>query len=121
MRAAGYDLGSSLGFVINLGIGGILVGGRLTDRFGGAGIGAIRFGATAVGVYMLSVHMPLAVTYAVVFLTGLFLFSAQAMIYATVAGPAALRGGLRGSPAGRLGASASGNVRGQVLNLGPGL
>ncbi|MFD5037703.1 MFS transporter [Streptomyces sp. NPDC058377] len=29
--------------------------------------------------------MPLAVTYLVVFLTGLFLFSAQAMIYATVA------------------------------------
>ncbi|MEW2604119.1 hypothetical protein ACO8D0_12260 [Streptomyces pratensis] len=86
MRAAGYDLGSSLGFVINLGgIVGMLVGGRLTDRFGGARIGAIRFGATAVGVYTLSVHMPLAVAYAVVFLTGLFLFSAQAMIYATVA------------------------------------
>ncbi|MFB4423496.1 MFS transporter [Streptomyces sp. QL37] len=88
MRAAGYDLGSSLGFVIVINLGGIvgmLVGGRLTDRFGGARIGAIWFGATAVGVYLLSVHMPLPVTYIVVFLTGLFLFSAQAMIYATVA------------------------------------
>ncbi|MFC9119033.1 MFS transporter [Streptomyces sp. NPDC057067] len=88
MRAAGYDLGSSLGFVIVINLGGIvgmLIGGRLTDRFGGARIGAIWFGATAVGVYLLSVHMPLAVTYLVAFLTGLFLFSAQAMIYATVA------------------------------------
>ncbi|WP_459185861.1 MFS transporter [Streptomyces sp.] len=34
---------------------------------------------------MLSVHMLLSLTYIVVFLTGLFLFSAQAMIYATVA------------------------------------
>ncbi|WP_406147828.1 MFS transporter [Streptomyces sp. NBC_01012] len=88
MRAAGYDLGSSLGFVVVINLGGIvgmLIGGRLTDRFGGASIGAIWFGATAIGVYMLSVHMPLPVTYVVVFLTGLFLFSAQAMIYATVA------------------------------------
>ncbi|MFF3302696.1 MFS transporter [Streptomyces sp. NPDC002908] len=88
MRAAGYDLGSSLGFVIVINLGGIvgmLIGGRLTDRFGGSLIGAIWFGATAIGVYLLSVHMPLALTYAVVFLTGLFLFSAQAMIYATVA------------------------------------
>ncbi|MFJ2293940.1 MFS transporter [Streptomyces sp. NPDC087894] len=44
MRAAGYDLGSSLGFVIVINLGGIvgmLIGGRLTDRFGGARIGAI--------------------------------------------------------------------------------
>ncbi|MEU9057945.1 MFS transporter [Streptomyces sp. NPDC048430] len=64
---------------------GRLVGGRLTDRFGGASIGAVWFGATAVGAYLLSVHMPLAVIYVVVFLTGLFLFSAQPMIYATAA------------------------------------
>ncbi|WP_326725318.1 MULTISPECIES: MFS transporter [unclassified Streptomyces] len=88
MRAAGYDLGSSLNFVIVINLGGIvgmLIGGRLTDKFGGSRIAALWFGATAVGVYLLSVHMPLALTYIVVFLTGLFLFSAQAMIYATVA------------------------------------
>lgn len=88
MRAAGYDLGSSISFVIVINFGGIvgmLIGGRLTDKFGGSRIAAIWFGATAIGVYLLSVHMSLAVTYIVVFLTGLFLFSAQAMIYATVA------------------------------------
>ncbi|PBC65916.1 MFS transporter [Streptomyces sp. Tue6028] len=88
MKANGYNLGSSIGFVIVINLGGIvgmLVGGRLTDRFGGPRIAAIWFGATAVGVYTLSVRMPLPLTYAVVFLTGLFLFSAQAMIYATVA------------------------------------
>ncbi|WP_129842139.1 MFS transporter [Streptomyces sp. RFCAC02] len=88
MRASGYDLGSSLGFVIVINLGGIvgmLIGGKLTDTYGGPLITAIWFGATAIGVYALSIHMPLALTYTVVFLTGLFLFSAQAMIYATVA------------------------------------
>ncbi|MFJ5226210.1 MFS transporter [Streptomyces sp. NPDC088400] len=88
MRAAGYDLGSSISFVIVINFGGIvgmLIGGRLTDTFGGSRIAAIWFGATAIGIYLLSVHMLPAVTYVVVFLTGLFLFSAQAMIYATVA------------------------------------
>ncbi|MET7389126.1 MFS transporter [Streptomyces sp. NPDC005529] len=88
MKANGYNLGSSIGFVIVINLGGIvgmLIGGRLTDRFGGSLISAIWFGATAVGIYSLSVKMPLPLTYTVVFLTGLFLFSAQAMIYATVA------------------------------------
>ncbi|MFJ9135794.1 MFS transporter [Streptomyces sp. NPDC102256] len=88
MKANGYNLGSSIGFVIVINLGGIvgmLIGGRLTDRFGGSLISAVWFGATAVGIYSLSFRMPLPLTYTVVFLTGLFLFSAQAMIYATVA------------------------------------
>ncbi|WP_369244055.1 MFS transporter [Streptomyces sp. R41] len=88
MKANGYNLGSSIGFVIVINLGGIvgmLIGGRLTDKFGGSRISAIWFGATAIGVYSLSIRMPLALTYTVVFLTGMFLFSAQAMIYATVA------------------------------------
>lgn len=89
MRGAGYELGSSLSFliVINLGgIVGILVAGRCADRYGSARIATIWFAGTAVGVYLLGVHMALPLTYTVVFLTGMFLFSAQAMIYATVAG-----------------------------------
>ncbi|WP_374104648.1 hypothetical protein [Streptomyces sp. GESEQ-4] len=39
---------------------------------------------TAAGVFLLSVHMPMSVTMIVVFLTGVFLNSAQTMIYATV-------------------------------------
>ncbi|WP_405735232.1 MFS transporter [Streptomyces sp. NBC_01537] len=89
MKANGYDLGSSIGFIIVINLGGIvgmLVGGRLTDMFGGSRISTIWFAITAVGIYTLSVHMPLALTYTVVFLTGMFLFSGQAMIYANVAG-----------------------------------
>ncbi|MGW7046932.1 MFS transporter [Streptomyces avermitilis] len=89
MRGAGYELGSSLSFVIVINLGGIvgmLVAGRFSDRYGAPLVATIWFAATAVGVYLLGIHMPLALTYVVVFLTGLFLFSAQAMIYAAVAG-----------------------------------
>ncbi|MFJ8751937.1 MFS transporter [Streptomyces sp. NPDC102441] len=89
MRGKGYELGSSLNFVVVFNLGGIvgmLVAGRCADRFGAARISAIWFLLTAVGVYLLSVHMPLALTFTVIFFTGLFLNSAQTMIYATVAG-----------------------------------
>ncbi|MFD7921117.1 MFS transporter [Streptomyces sp. NPDC059740] len=88
MRGAGYELGSSLAFVVVINLGGIvgmLVAGRFSDRFGAPRIAALWFVLTAVGVYLLGVHMPLPLTYTLVFLTGLFLFSAQAMVYAAVA------------------------------------
>ncbi|MFF2327167.1 MULTISPECIES: MFS transporter [unclassified Streptomyces] len=87
MRAEGYDLGSSLQFVIVFNLGGIvgmLVAGRAADRFGAPRISAIWFLLTAVSVYLLSIHMALALTFTVVFLAGVFLNSAQTMIYATV-------------------------------------
>ncbi|MFJ6071399.1 MFS transporter [Streptomyces sp. NPDC093065] len=87
MRGEGYELGSALTFVVLFNLGGIvgmLVAGRASDRFGAPRISAIWFALTACGVFLLSVHMPLALTFAVVFLTGVFLNSAQTMIYATV-------------------------------------
>ncbi|WP_406194218.1 aromatic acid/H+ symport family MFS transporter [Streptomyces sp. NBC_01017] len=87
MRGEGYNLGSALTFVVLFNLGGIvgmLVAGRAADRFGAPRISAIWFALTAAGVFLLSVHMPLALTFAVVFLTGVFLNSAQTMIYATV-------------------------------------
>ncbi|MGV9559664.1 MFS transporter [Streptomyces sp. NPDC003401] len=87
MRAEGYELGSALSFVVVFNLGGIvgmLVAGRAADRFGAPRISAIWFALTAAGVYLLSVHMPMTVTMIVVFLTGVFLNSAQTMIYATV-------------------------------------
>ncbi|MFM9599561.1 MFS transporter [Streptomyces turgidiscabies] len=89
MRGAGYELGSSLSFLIVINLGGIvgmLVAGRCSDRYGAARIATIWFACTAVGVYLLGIRMAPPLTYTVVFLTGMFLFSAQAMIYATVAG-----------------------------------
>ncbi|MEU8654136.1 aromatic acid/H+ symport family MFS transporter [Streptomyces sp. NPDC048737] len=87
MRAEGYELGSALSFVVVFNLGGIvgmLVAGRAADRFGAPRISAIWFALTAAGVYLLSMHMPMTVTMVVVFLTGVFLNSAQTMIYATV-------------------------------------
>jgi len=87
MRGEGYELGSALTFVVLFNLGGIvgmLVAGRASDRFGAPRISAIWFALTAAGVFLLSVHMPLALTFTVVFLTGVFLNSAQTMIYATV-------------------------------------
>lgn len=87
MRSEGYELGSALTFVVLFNLGGIvgmLAAGRAADRFGAPRISSIWFALTAAGVFLLSVHMPLAVTFTVVFLTGVFLNSAQTMIYATV-------------------------------------
>ncbi|WCN04959.1 MFS transporter [Streptomyces sp. M92] len=87
MRSEGYELGSALTFVVLFNLGGIvgmLVAGRASDRFGAPRISAIWFALTAGGVFLLSVHMPLALTFVVVFLTGVFLNSAQTMVYATV-------------------------------------
>ncbi|KFG71201.1 MFS transporter [Streptomyces mutabilis] len=87
MRSEGYELGSALTFVVLFNLGGIvgmLVAGRASDRFGAPRISAIWFALTAGGVFLLSVHMPLALTSVVVFLTGVFLNSAQTMTYATV-------------------------------------
>ncbi|MFH8775020.1 MFS transporter [Streptomyces sp. NPDC017958] len=87
MRGEGYNLGSALTFVVLFNLGGIvgmLVAGRAADGFGAPRISAVWFVLAAAGVFLLSIHMPLGVTFLVVFLTGVFLNSAQTMIYATV-------------------------------------
>ncbi|WP_280868178.1 aromatic acid/H+ symport family MFS transporter [Streptomyces sp. SAI-127] len=87
MRAEGYELGSALSFVVVFNLGGIvgmLVAGRAADRFTAPRISALWFALTAAGVFLLSIHMDMTVTMIVVFFTGVFLNSAQTMIYATV-------------------------------------
>ncbi|NUS04542.1 MAG: aromatic acid/H+ symport family MFS transporter [Nonomuraea sp.] len=87
MRTQGYELANALTFVVVFNLGGIvgmLIAGRAADTFGAPRISAIWFALTAAGVFLLSVHMPMGVTTLVVFLTGVFLNSAQTMIYATV-------------------------------------
>ncbi|MFE6174334.1 MFS transporter [Streptomyces sp. NPDC056464] len=85
MRAEGYGLTSSVSFlmVINAGgIVGLLIAGRTADRFGAVRVSAIWFVLTAVGALLLSTHLPLGLTYVVVAVTGVWLFSAQVMVYA---------------------------------------
>ncbi|MET8851522.1 MFS transporter [Amycolatopsis sp. NPDC004625] len=108
---SGYNLGSAISFllVINLsGIAGMLVAGRLADRFGARPVAVVWFTLTAAGVGLLAVRMPLPLTYVVVFLTGAWLFSAQTLIYAAVGAhyPAASRATALGwvSGVGRFGA-----------------
>ncbi|MFJ7067934.1 MFS transporter [Streptomyces sp. NPDC101115] len=89
MRASGYGLDSSVAFlmVINAGgIVGLLVSGRLADRYGPLRIAAIWFVLTAAGALLLKAHLPLGVTYVVVAVTGVWLFSAQVMVYAATGG-----------------------------------
>ncbi|MFJ7074427.1 MFS transporter [Streptomyces sp. NPDC098781] len=85
MRAEGYGLTSSVSFlmVINAGgIVGLLIAGRTADRFGAVRVSAIWFVLTAAGALLLSTHLPLGITYVVVAVTGVWLFSAQVMVYA---------------------------------------
>jgi AAHS family benzoate transporter-like MFS transporter len=70
--------------VINAGgIVGLLIAGRTADRFGAVRVSAVWFVLTAAGALLLKAHLPLGVTYAVVAITGVWLFSAQVMVYAT--------------------------------------
>lgn len=87
MGELGYETGDSLLFstVLNLGgLVGMLVAGRLADAVGPRRIVVVWFALTAVFVYLLGVHLPVAVLYFVVFFAGLLLFSGQAMVYTTV-------------------------------------
>lgn len=88
MRASGYSLSSSVTFLMVINAGGIvgmLVAGRAADRFGAVRISAIWFLLTACGAFLLRAELPLGVAYAVVFMTGIWLFSAQVMVYAATA------------------------------------
>jgi len=85
MRASGYGLNSSVSFlmVINAGgIVGLLIAGRTADKFGPVRVAAIWFVLTAAGALLLKSHLSLGVTYVVVAVTGVWLFSAQVMVYA---------------------------------------
>ncbi|MBO1337169.1 MFS transporter [Streptomyces sp. VRA16 Mangrove soil] len=86
MRASGYGLTSSVGFLFAINAGGVvgmLIAGRVAERFGPARVSAAWFVLTAAGSLLLAFHLPLLATYAVVSLTGVWLFSAQVMVYAT--------------------------------------
>jgi AAHS family benzoate transporter-like MFS transporter len=88
MRSEGYNLGSALAFLLVInggGIVGMFLAGRIADRFGPVRVATIWFALTAASVYSLGAHLPLGATYVLVFTAGVFLFSAQTMVYAAVA------------------------------------
>ena len=78
MRASGYSLSSSVTFLMVINAGGIvgmLVAGRIADRFGAVRISAIWFLLTACGAFLLRAELPLGLAYVIVFVTGIWLFS----------------------------------------------
>ncbi|MET9952972.1 MFS transporter [Streptomyces sp. NPDC006339] len=127
MRASGYGLGSSVGFLMAVNAGGIvgmLLAGWVASRFGAVPVAATWFALTAVSLLLLSVRMPVPVTYVLVTVTGIWLYSASTMVYAVAGGfyPAALRAPGLGWVAGvgRLGAVLSPWLGGYLLSHGHG-
>jgi len=125
MRAAGYELGAALGLLLVLNVGavlGLLFAGRVADRIGNRRSTIIWFTTAAVFLALLSIKIPGIGIYVAVLLTGVFVFSAQVLVYAYVARvyPAAARGASLGAASGigRLGAITGPLITGVLLTAG---
>jgi AAHS family benzoate transporter-like MFS transporter len=125
MRAAGYQLGAALALLLVLNVGaviGLLVAGRVADRIGNRRSTIIWFAVAALFLALLSIKIPGIGIYVAVLLTGVFVFSAQVLVYAYVARvyPAAARGASLGAASGigRLGAIAGPLLTGVLLTAG---
>ena len=125
MRVAGYDLGAALAFLLVLNVGavvGLLVAGRVADRVGARTAGIGWFSAAAVFLALLSIKVPLGGIYVMVFLAGVFVFSAQVLVYAFTSAnhPPQVRATALGWSAGvgRIGAICGPILGGAVLAAG---
>jgi AAHS family benzoate transporter-like MFS transporter len=125
MREADYDLGSSLSFLLVLNLGaivGLFLAGHVADRWSPRRTSVLWFTVGAVFLALLAVKMPLIVIYAVIFLTGVFVFSSQVLVYAFVSEnhPSSIRATAMGfaSGVGRLGAIAGPLVSGTLVSAG---
>jgi MFS family permease len=125
MREAGYDLGAQLAFLTVLNVGavvGLLVAGGVADRVGARRAGIAWFAAAAVLLALLSIRLPIAGIYVMVFLTGCFVFSAQVLVYALVSAehPPQVRATALGwsAGAGRIGAILGPILAGLLVGAG---
>lgn len=126
MRDAGYPLTASLNLLLLLNVGavvGLLVAGTVADRSGIKRSALIWFALAAVFLALLSVRMVNPVLLNVtVFVTGVFVFSAQVLIYALVTHLFAtdIRGTALGltSGIGRIGAIVGPGVTGVLVTAG---
>jgi MFS transporter, AAHS family, benzoate transport protein len=125
MREADYELGAALAFLLVLNVGaivGLLVAGRVADRIGVRTAGIAWFAGAALFLALLSVRLPTGGIYAMVFLTGCFVFSAQVLVYAFVSAnhPPQIRATALGwsAGAGRIGAIVGPVVTGALYAAG---
>jgi MFS family permease len=125
MREAGYALGAALALLLVLNVGaivGLLFAGRVADRIGNrrATIGWFVLGA--VFLALMSIRLPGIGVYISVLLAGVFVFSAQVLVYAYVSHiyPTSARGTALGttSAVGRFGAIAGPMLGGVLLTAG---
>ena len=126
MSSAGYSVSTGLVLLLVLNVGavvGLVVAGVLADRHGTKKIVLIWFGLSAVFLAVLSVRIESEfLLNAAVFVTGVFVFSSQVLVYAWVSQlfPARLRGTALGVAAGvgRIGAIVGPAVTGSLVAAG---
>lgn len=126
MASAGYPVsaGISLLLVLNLGaVAGLIIAGILADRHGTKPIVLLWFGLSAACLALLSIKVGNEILLnALVFVTGVFVFSSQVLVYAWVSQlfPARLRATALGFAAGvgRVGAIAGPAVTGGLVAAG---
>jgi MFS family permease len=126
MSSAGYTVSTGLVLLLVLNVGavvGLIVAGILADKHGTKKIVLLWFGLSAVFLAVLSVKIQNEfLLNAAVFVTGVFVFSSQVLVYAWVSQlfPARLRGTALGFAAGvgRLGAIMGPAVTGSLVAAG---
>jgi benzoate transport len=125
MRSAGYELGAALALLLVLNVGavlGLLVAGRVADRVGNRRSTIAWFVLAALFLALLSLKLPGIGVYVSVLLAGVFVFSAQVLVYAYVSHvyPTSARGTGLGtaSAVGRFGAIAGPLLGGALLTAG---
>jgi AAHS family benzoate transporter-like MFS transporter len=125
MRAAGYELGAALALLLVLNVGavlGLLVAGQVADRIGNRRSSIAWFAAAALFLALLSLKLPGIGVYVSVLLAGVFVFSAQVLVYAYVSHvyPTSARGTALGAASGigRLGAITGPLLGGALLTAG---
>lgn len=126
MKTAGYSVSTSITllFVLNAGgIAGMLLAGRTGDTRGISRTVLAWFGAGAVLLAVLSVRIHVnALLNVVIFLTGVFVFSAQVLVFAYIARwyPGRVRGSALGlaSGFGRIGAIVGPLITGTLVSAG---
>lgn len=126
MAAAGYTVSTGLVLLLVLNVGavaGLVIAGILADKHGTKKIVLLWFGLSAVLLAVLSVKIQSELLLnAAVFVTGIFVFSSQVLVYAWVSQlfPARLRGTALGFAAGvgRLGAIVGPALTGTLVAAG---
>ncbi|GAA4880054.1 MFS transporter [Actinomycetospora straminea] len=125
MRSAGYELGAALALLLVLNVGailGLLLAGTVANRIGVRPATIAWFAAATLFLALLSIRLPGIGVYVSVLLAGIFVFSAQVLVYAYVSQlyPAEVRGTALGtaSGVGRLGAISGPIIGGALLQAG---